>query len=611
VIGRRAIPVLILIATVLPMGALAWLGVRILQQDRDVERQRRRENLEIAAGRLALAINRRLSDIEEQVGHGSGIRLTPTGADGPGLLYVTGQAPDAQIPASIFADAEALEFRNANPRAAATAYGRLAHSAAPNIRATALNRLGRALRKAGDPDAALAAYAQLQQLGASMVEGEPAALLARQARCRVFESTGDTAALRREAADLALALYSGGWRIDQATFELYREMVKKWGAPPPPAESLARTEAAIALWRAWRAGTIETSARRILWSRNMPVLAVWTGGPDHPVSWFGSIAQFAPLPSRLTMSLYDSDGQLLYGQPRSDAVSLNQADTRLPFILSVAPDGPLPSDDSYRTHRILLITGLVLTGAFMIAAACGLYRATVRELALARQQSDFVSAVSHEFRTPLTSMRHLTELLVSGNVPTESRKEQYYGLLARETERLHRMVESLLSFGRIEAGAYAWHLESVDPRELLPGIVEEFREEPLASGREILCDIRGDPRPFQADREALSRALWNLLDNAGKYSEPGAPIRVFCATDHSHVVFGVEDHGSGIPAGEQERIFQKFTRGAEAKRAGIRGVGIGLALVKSIIEAHGGSVRLESEPGRGSRFLLELPCRDS
>jgi signal transduction histidine kinase len=208
-------------------------------------------------------------------------------------------------------------------------------------------------------------------------------------------------------------------------------------------------------------------------------------------------------------------------------------------------------------------------------------------------------------------MRHLTELLASNSVPTESRKAQYYELLSRETERLHRMVESLLSFGRIEAGAYAWHLEPVEPSEFVPRVVEEFRQEPQASGRELLCEIEQDLPPIQADRKALSRALWNLLENAGKYSEPSSAIRVFAQCSGRSVLLGVEDHGSGITPAEQGRIFQKFTRGAEAKRAGIRGVGVGLALVKRIVEAHGGSVRLTSELGRGSTFILELPCHGS
>lgn len=117
--------------------------------------------------------------------------------------------------------------------------------------------------------------------------------------------------------------------------------------------------------------------------------------------------------------------------------------------------------------------------------------------------------------------------------------------------------------------------------------------------------------PIRADREALSRALWNLLENAGKYSKTGTPIRVFARRQGDSVLVGVGDQGAGIPFGEREKIFEKFVRGAEAKRAGVRGVGIGLALVKRIIEAHGGSIQVDSEPGRGSTFTLVLPCHES
>jgi signal transduction histidine kinase len=247
----------------------------------------------------------------------------------------------------------------------------------------------------------------------------------------------------------------------------------------------------------------------------------------------------------------------------------------------------------------------------MIAATYGLYRVTTREMLLARQQSDFVSAVSHEFRTPLTSMRHLTELLAGQGIQSEGRKAQYYELLANETERLHRMVEGLLSFGRIEAGAYAWQLEPADVGEMVCAIVDEFRREPAAAGHEIGCEIAAGPPVASVDRDALSRALWNLLENAAKYSEPGKAIRVFARRHQNSLLVGVEDEGAGIPASEREKIFHKFVRGADAKRAGIRGVGIGLALVQRIVEAHGGSVRVESEPGRGSTFTLVIPCLES
>jgi len=401
---------------------------------------------------------------------------------------------------------------------------------------------------------------------------------------------------------LSRALETGGWHIDRATFDLYREMLQRWGGP---ASSPARREATIRLSGDWKSGNLPSRGRRVLREEAGAVLAVWAGGRAWLATSGELEAALGPLwtAQPLAVSLYDTDGQPLFGEARSGGVSLTPGQTRLPFILNVASRAVEAGD-----RRTLLISGLALTFVLMLAAAYGLYRATTRELVLARQQSDFVSAVSHEFRTPLTSMRHLTELLVSRGVTSEERKAQYYELLAHETERLHRMVESLLSFGRIEVGAYAWRLEPADVAQLAREIVEEFRQQAPAASREIRCDIEEGLPPIKADREALSRALWNLLDNAAKYSQPATPIGVFARRDADSLLLGVVDQGSGIPSGERATIFQKFVRGADAKRAGIRGVGIGLALVKRIVEAHGGSVQLETEPGRGSTFTLVFPC---
>ena len=153
---RRALPVLLAAATLVPFCALSWLGARILQQERDVERQRHRESLEVAAGRLALAIDSRLSDIEEQLAHGSGIRLTAESLEasrGPALLYGPGEIPVDAVSATVFANADALEFQRQDLAAAAAAYRALAESPKPVVRAAALNRLGRVLRKAATPTA--------------------------------------------------------------------------------------------------------------------------------------------------------------------------------------------------------------------------------------------------------------------------------------------------------------------------------------------------------------------------------------------------------------------------------------------------------------------------
>ncbi|HYL35609.1 MAG TPA: HAMP domain-containing sensor histidine kinase [Bryobacteraceae bacterium] len=614
----RKILFLLAAATLIPVCALGWLGVRILAQDRDVERQRRRESLENSASRLALAIERRLGDIEEQLAHGSGMRLTVAGLEpdaGTVLLYLP-QPPATAERSPVFSTAEVLEFRRQDLAGAAAAYVRLADSADVGTRAAALVFLGRVLRKQGDRAGALQVYDRLQKLGAVAVQEQPSELIARQARCRVFEESGDAVPLRREVSALSDSLYTKSWSIDRATFDFYRDLVEHWGGPSPEAEDVARTEAANALWRSWRASDLPPRGRRIFRDGTIPVLALWAGGPDRPVaklvapseleSWLERLSGS----QRLAVSIYDGDGRIFTGSQHAGAVALNPSETRLPFTLNVA-SLDLADGNDYRMRRLTLVGGLLLLFTLMLAAAYGLYRATSRELDLARQQSDFVSAVSHEFRTPLTSMRHLTDLLVSRDISSEQRKAEYYRILANETERLHRMVESLLSFGRMEAGAYVWRLQSADVRELVIAIANEFRGDPQAAGRDLVCDIQDGLPPIHADREALSRALWNLLENAAKYSAPGTPIRVFARRKGESILLGVEDRGCGIPPDEQEKVFQRFTRGADAKRAGIRGVGMGLALVKRILEGHGGSVHLRSEPGEGSTFTLELPCHGS
>jgi signal transduction histidine kinase len=178
--------------------------------------------------------------------------------------------------------------------------------------------------------------------------------------------------------------------------------------------------------------------------------------------------------------------------------------------------------------------------------------------------------------------------------------------MARETTRLHRLVEDLLDFGRMDAGVRQYNLRPADVSALVSQTVLEFQEKHAASGVTIeLGDLAAIP--VQADAEALRRALHNLLDNAVKYSPDGGQIRVEVWSEQGHVCIAVEDHGMGIAHHELRRIFRKFERGAAAKSSSIRGTGLGLAMVHAILRAHGGSVRVESELHRGSKFTMVLP----
>jgi len=221
-------------------------------------------------------------------------------------------------------------------------------------------------------------------------------------------------------------------------------------------------------------------------------------------------------------------------------------------------------------------------------------------------QSDFVAAVSHEFRTPLTSMRLITEALEDGRIPDPGRLTDSYHALSRATGRLQRLVDDLLDFRRMESGAVEYRMKVVDAADTVRKVVEEFRKEVEDRGFRLHVHVDGAVR-IQADEGALSRALWNLLDNAAKYSGDSHDIDVWLEHGGTQVEVSVKDRGIGIPPEERAQLFDRFYRAENAKRAGIQGTGIGLAMVAQIAAAHGGKISVMSELGRGSTFTMSLP----
>jgi two-component system phosphate regulon sensor histidine kinase PhoR len=204
-------------------------------------------------------------------------------------------------------------------------------------------------------------------------------------------------------------------------------------------------------------------------------------------------------------------------------------------------------------------------------------------------------------------MRQFTEILTEDdNLPAGERRK-FYEAQGRATHRLSRLVESLLDFGRMEAGARPYRLAPLDVGDLVRTVVEEFRQEGGCDGFAIDCAFAGENAMVNGDREALAQALWNLLDNAVKYSGDSRVVRVELEAG-SRVAMRVRDQGLGIASAEQGLILHKFTRGSNAEARKIKGTGIGLAMVKHIVDAHGGRLEIESEPGKGSTFTILLPA---
>ncbi len=168
-------------------------------------------------------------------------------------------------------------------------------------------------------------------------------------------------------------------------------------------------------------------------------------------------------------------------------------------------------------------------------------------------------------------------------------------------------MESLLNFARLESGELQYRFESVDPHRFVQDVVAEFQEEVSSLGYHIEFSSQDQVPSIRADRELLARVFWNLLDNAVKYSPDHRTVRVEMAKAGSRLLVRVRDEGLGIPVAEQREIFRKFVRGAASKAATIKGTGIGLAMAREIVNAHGGEIRVDSEIGRGSTFSVLLP----
>jgi signal transduction histidine kinase len=256
-------------------------------------------------------------------------------------------------------------------------------------------------------------------------------------------------------------------------------------------------------------------------------------------------------------------------------------------------------------HRNFLILGIL---SLMIIGGLVLTKHIVsKEMALARLKSDFVSNVSHELRTPLALIRLYAETLELGRITTKEKKQEYYRIIRKESERLSALINNILDFSRIEAGRKEYEFRETDIAELVHNTLDSYRYQIEQQGFAFEESIDSSLPKVYVDREAIARALVNLVNNALKYSADEKFLAVKLYGTNGALKLEVADHGIGITRREQSKIFEKFYRTGDPLVHNTKGSGLGLSLVRHITQAHGGQIAVESTPGKGSKFTLSLP----
>ncbi|OYV71785.1 MAG: hypothetical protein B7Z72_06200 [Gemmatimonadetes bacterium 21-71-4] len=327
-----------------------------------------------------------------------------------------------------------------------------------------------------------------------------------------------------------------------------------------------------------------------------------------------SLVGTTPIDSVLSLGISDTHGNPLFGSPGQYDLMYSATDTLEPnfagLLLRVAlrPDvgarlivGGLPPS------RLPMLLALLLVMAILLAIALVQLR---REQELARLRTDFVSGVSHELRTPLAQIRWFSELLHMGKLRSEEERTRSAGIIDQEARRLTYLVENVLNFSRSERRQSRISPVPSDFEKELRETLELFA--PLARSRQM--KLRAELElgvVAMVDRDALRQIMLNLLDNAAKFGPPGQTITVGSTRTGGSVRIWIDDEGPGVAPADRTRAWEPYVRLARDAERGTGGSGIGLAVVRELVEMHGGRCAMEASPGGGVRVVVTLPATEA
>jgi len=518
--------------------------------------------------------------------------------------------PKPEAPGAPWTEAEYLESRN--PAEAATAYARLLEQAtSPDLAARALQAQARCLVRAGKKDEAISLLTgPLEKEELQHATDAQGRLVVPSAELMALELLKDSAPDQARATlerlkkrlldydDLALAAPQRRFLMH----EVQRLFPEQTLSPMLAAEDLAA--------RCLEAGPVRAGEPAL---RPTALPGVWqlASPRGRVVALHQTEALVARMRGGISAQLLPADVSVTFLPPGKEfeRFFLSQpAGASLPgwrLALSLNDQRLFESAADQRIAAYVWI-GLLVVAVVIVLAALAL-RLVRRQMALTQLRNDLVANVTHELKTPLASMRLLVDTLLNSEPLHEQTAREYLQLIAQENLRLSRLIDNFLTFSRMERNKYAFGFKEVPAADIVEGAITAVRERFNVPGCEFKTQLAPDLPAVVVDADAMVTALVNLLDNAYKYSGEEKQITLSASADNGTVFFAVKDNGIGLSPRDTKRIFKRFYQVDQRLSRTGGGCGLGLSIVKFIVTAHHGTVRVESQPGRGSTFTISLP----
>lgn len=530
-----------------------------------------------------------------------------------GPRYPASAEPPAFIPGPEWQQAEALEYREANLEGAAAVYERIAARVFDlNVAAMALQAQARCLAKAGRPEAAVGILSErLDQPDFRGARDPQGRFVVPHALLYAMQLRGEPASPPFGPAGKRLIHLLNGYSEPAMPSSQRVFLMQQFTAPSSlfetlVAERLAADYLMLVPTPRLEAGLLPTPLPDVL------QLAL----PEH-----GAIALFSR--ERLLSDVQSLiDRQLSLGEvsiqlryrlgPEENHLLAIPAGKGLPeWSLALYLQG----QDPFEIAAARQVAIHIWTGIFVIALialfALLLARSVLRQLRLTRLKNDLIATVSHELKTPLSSMRVLVDTLREGRCRDEKQEREYLELIAKENVRLSRLIDNFLTFSRMERNKRTFEFHEVSPEDVVRAVVETVRERFEAPGCRLEVDVAPGLPSITADPDALVTVLLNLLDNAYKYTGENKHVILRAYTEGGAMCFEVEDNGVGLSRRAAKKIFDRFYQVDQSLSRSGSGCGLGLSIVKFIVAAHGGTIRVRSRPGKGSTFRVRLPIAKS